>query len=93
MGCNSSSNAEQPAAAEGAHAATEVSANALPAAAHEDTAPKSTVAPAATVRDQTPSAALPRPSLIEGLSQRTPNDKQVHTMLCAEPSLMFLSAL
>jgi hypothetical protein len=63
---------EQPAAAGVAHAATEVSANALPAASQEIAAPDSAVAPATTVRDQTSTAAPPSPSLIEGLSQCTP---------------------
>jgi hypothetical protein len=77
MSCNSSSNAEQPAATEAAYAATEVSANALPAALQA--APDSTVAPAATVRDQFSSAVPPSPSLIEGLSQCTPRSK-LHTV-------------
>jgi hypothetical protein len=70
MGCSSSSNAAEPGAAEVAHAATEISANALPAASQEIAVPDSAVAPAVTVGDQTPRAAPPSPSFIEGLHQR-----------------------
>jgi hypothetical protein len=90
MGCKSSRNVAAPATAEAAHAATEVSANA-PAASPESTVPDSAVAHDATVRDQTPSAVPPSPSLIEGLLRYTPNDKQVHLCVSAEPLLMFLS--
>jgi hypothetical protein len=76
MGCSSSSNAAEPGAADPAGAATEVSANALPAASQEIAVPDSAVAPAATVRDPTSSAAPPSPAFIEGLSRYTAqNDK------------------
>jgi hypothetical protein len=70
MGCKSSRNVAAPAAAEPVDNATEVSANALPAASPEHAAPDSAVAPAVTVGDQTPRAAPPSPSFIEGLHQR-----------------------